>query len=254
MSQPKKRAPQVGNQNAYKHGFYSLAYTQSEGRELSQTVLDYRQNNIKFFKVLIARTAQRIKPSASNPMSFQENITALHTIVIAVSRLHGALNLKQQIAVSAEMDRENNIIEFCQRMGMTKEEIDREMFGMLPVRRNGNKRGGQPANLNALKHGFFASAYTLEELRKLEHVNEQDVAEEIILLQILMKRVFIGLKDDIPQLEYLRAVRVLSAADACLEKLNRIRGLSVSPSAAWDRVINKLLELDPFDPSTTLDD
>ena len=128
--------------------------------------------------------------------------------------------------------------------GMTKEEIDEELFGVVPIRGNGNKRGGQPANLNALKHGFYASQYRLEELRKLEDLNEGDVTEEIALLQVLMKRVFVSLKDDIPLLDYLRAVRVLSSADACLEKLNRTRGLSFGAPVLSDILLQALAELD----------
>jgi hypothetical protein len=254
VSMPKKSGAPMGNKNAQKHGMYSRAYTRDEQRELSQTVLDYRQNNIKFFKVIIARTAERIKPSASNPMPFQEIVTVLNTLVIAISRLHSAQNLKHQMLTDREMDMENDIVKFCQRIGMTKEEIDRELFGIVPIHKSGNKRGGQVGNLNALKHGFFASAYSLEELRKLEDVNEQDAAEEIALLLFLMKRVLIGMKKDIPPADYLRAVRVLSAADACLEKLKHTRGLSVSPSAALNRAIDEVLKLDPYDDSDASED
>ncbi len=246
----KKRGAPKGNKNAQKHGFYSSAYTLGEQRELSQTAIDHRQNNIKFFKVIIARTAERIKPSASNPMSFQENIVALHTVVIAISRLHGAINLKQRMITTKETDWGKDIVESLLSFGATQEQIDEELFGVVPARGDGNKRGGQPANLNALKHGFYASQYRLEELRKLEDLNEGDVTEEIALLRVLMKRVFVGLKDDIPLLDYLRAVRVLSSADACLEKLNRTRGLRFGPSVISDAINQALDEL--FDPNTGL--
>lgn len=227
----KKRGAPIGNKNAQKHGFYSRAYTQNEQQELSQIRVHYRQNNIKFCKVRIARIAERIKPSALNPMSFQENLLALRTVIIALLRLYSWVNLKHQTLNGKEIDTEKEMIEFCQRFGMTQKEIDQELYGIIPVRRAEKKRGGQTGNLNALKHGFYASHYTLEELRKLEDMNEDDVIEEIALLQILMKRIFIGMKDDIPLLDYLRADQVLSYADACLEKLNRIRSFMFNPEA-----------------------
>jgi len=237
---PKKRGAPKGNKNAEKHGFYSHAWTQSEQQELSQTGIDQRQNNIKFFKVRIARIAEKIKPSASNPMSFQENLLALRTVVIALLRLYSAVNLKHQILDGKEKDAEKEMIEFCQRLGMTQEEIDQELYGITPPRAGAKKRGGQAGNLNALKHGFYASHYSLEELRKLEDVNEDDVMEEIALLQILMKRGFIGMKADIPLIDYLRADQVLSYADACLEKLNRIRGFMFNVEAVLNKAFAEI--------------
>ncbi len=235
---PKKRGGQAGNRNAYKHGFYSSAYTQTEKGELSLIANNSRQNNIKFFKVLIARTAERIKPSASNSLTFQENVIALHTLVIAISRLLGAVNGKRQYLNSVEMDNERGIVEFLERCGWSQEEIDRESYGSTK-----NKRGGQPANLNALKHGFYASHYRSEELQQMEDLNEDDVAEESALLQVLMKRVFIGLKDDVPLADFLRAIRVLSYADACYEKLNRGRNLAFGGNSLMDLMIEAVREV-----------
>lgn len=173
-------------------------------------------------------------------MSFQENLLALRTVVIALLRLYSAVNLKHQIFNGKEKDAEKEMIEFCQRLGMTQEEIDQELYGIHPPRAGGKQRGGQAGNLNALKHGFYASHYTLEELRKLEDVSEDEVIEESILLQILMKRVFIGMKADIPLSDYLKADQVLSYADACLEKLNRIRGLRFNVNAVIEEAIKEI--------------
>jgi len=112
---------------------------------------------------------------------------------------------------------------------MTQAEIDHELYGITPPRAGVKNHGGQAGNRNALKPGFYASHYTLAELRKLETVNVDDVTDEIALLQILIKRVFIGMKADIPLIEYLRADQVVSFADACLEKLNLLRGFMFNP-------------------------
>jgi hypothetical protein len=237
---PKKRGAPKGNLNARKHGFYSRAYTREEGRELSQTVTDYRQNNIKFFKVLIARTSEKIKPSASNPMTFQENILALQTLVIAIKRLHHAVNRKSRIASGVEKDEIAESIERLKLWGLTKEEIDLELFGSSPVQ-SGGKRGGQSGNLNAFKHGFYAAHYTAEELEQLDDLGEDSVIEEITLLLVLMKRVFIGLNSDIPLTDYLRGVRALSQADVCLENVKRTSGLSLN--ARIDAEIKEAMNL-----------
>jgi hypothetical protein len=231
-----------GNKNALKHGFYSHACTQSELYELSQSGIAQRQNNIKFCKVRIARIAERVKPSAANPLSFQENVLALRTVAIALMRLYSGVNTNHQMLTGRERDAEKELIKFCQGLGMTQAEIDHELYGMTPPRAGVKKRGGQAGNLNALKHGFYASHYTLAELSKLETVNVDDVTDEIALLQILMKRVFIGMMTDIPLVEYLRADQVLSFSDTCLERLNRLRGFMFDPKILMLEALEELRE------------
>jgi len=238
-TKPKRGAPR-GNRNAYKHGFYSHAYTAPEKKDLSQTVIDHRQNNIKFFKVIISRTAQKIKPSASNPISFQENLIALQTIVFSISRLFSGINLERKLEKSGFLDEERDMIKFLERIGMTSSDIDFDMFGIMSIT---GKPGGQPGNHNAFKHGFYATHYAPEELSQLEDLNEDDFKDEIALVQVLSKRVFIGMMDEIPLADYLKAVRVLSNADACLERLNRERTFIFGRKYWFGRLNESLLEI-----------
>ena len=225
---PRRRGPPKGNTNARTHGFYSRALTRAEKSQLDQETLDYRANNVKFFRVLISRVAQRVKPSASNKMSFQENVVSLQTVVLAVNRILGAANLKRKMQTGPQKDEEESMIKFMEGDdfmdgdGMTRAEIEEALFDIAPLR----KKGGQPGNLNALKHGFFAGCYTAEEIRQLDDLDEYNFKDEVILLQVLMQRVFSGLKDRLPLPDFMKGVRVLSSADACLERLNRERGFS----------------------------
>lgn len=238
-SPPKrKRGGQPGNRNARKHGFYAHVYTQQETSDLSQNAQSHRQNNIKFFKVIIARTAQKIKPSATNPLTFEENVAALHTLTIAISRLLNSINKKHQLLNSKESEYEKDIIELLRRSGWSQEQIDYELYEPSPS----NKRGGQPGNLNALKHGFYSSHYTAKELSLLDKVqDEEDLTDESTLIQVLMKRVFIGLNQNIHTTSFLRAVRVLAYADACLERLNQKRGLSFSGKSLFE-IMQEVIE------------
>ena len=50
------------------------------------------------------------------------------------------------------------------------------------------KRGAQPGNTNALKHGFYTKNFSLAERRGLEATQEIVLADEIALLRVLIRR------------------------------------------------------------------
>jgi hypothetical protein len=50
------------------------------------------------------------------------------------------------------------------------------------------KRGGQPGNTNAWKHGFYAKNFTLAERRGLQAVEGVVLGDEIGLLRVLIRR------------------------------------------------------------------
>jgi len=52
------------------------------------------------------------------------------------------------------------------------------------------KRGGQPGNRNALKHGFYSGKYKAIEDSELQTVLNQGLEDEISLLRVVMRRVF----------------------------------------------------------------
>ncbi len=54
-----------------------------------------------------------------------------------------------------------------------------------PVRR---KRGGQPGNTNAFKHGFYTKNFSLAERRGLQAAKGVVLGDEIALLRVLIRR------------------------------------------------------------------
>lgn len=54
-----------------------------------------------------------------------------------------------------------------------------------PVRR---KRGGQPGNTNAFKHGFYTKNFSLAERRGLQATKGVVLGDEIALLRVLIRR------------------------------------------------------------------
>ena len=50
------------------------------------------------------------------------------------------------------------------------------------------KRGGQPGNTNALKHGFYTKNFSLAERRGLQATEGVVLGDEIALLRVLIRR------------------------------------------------------------------
>lgn len=53
------------------------------------------------------------------------------------------------------------------------------------------RRGGQPGNKNALKHGFYSPGFNPTEQEDLEALAGQvDLSDEIAMMRVIMRRVF----------------------------------------------------------------
>ena len=50
------------------------------------------------------------------------------------------------------------------------------------------RRGGQPGNTNALKHGFYTKNFSLTERRGLQEIEGVVLSDEIGLLRVLIRR------------------------------------------------------------------
>lgn len=51
------------------------------------------------------------------------------------------------------------------------------------------RRGGQPGNLNALKHGFYSAHFTADELADLDNATALTLPDVIQVLQVQIRRV-----------------------------------------------------------------
>jgi hypothetical protein len=79
---------------------------------------------------------------------------------------------------------------------------------MVENRVPGRKRGAQPGNLNALKHGFYSRLFQEGEVLDLEARGIEGMTDEIAMLRVWTRRVM-ALGDGVESLE--RAMRVLAA-------------------------------------------
>jgi hypothetical protein len=216
---PRKRGAPVGNKNALKHGFYSHAFTKEEQRERLSPARGGLQPEINLFKILIARTVRMLKPIGENSApSFHESIAALYAVSMAVSRLNSFYRTNEELYAESDAD----LIEFYKNLGFTQEQIDEELYG--PTQK---ARRGQVGNTNALKHGFYASVFKPDEIRKLEKITKAELNDEIALLRVLIKRTVVSMSvlSNLNSFDYLRGIRIITFAGSCVEKLERTRKL-----------------------------
>jgi len=67
------------------------------------------------------------------------------------------------------------------------------------------KKGAQPGNLNALKHGFYSRQFQERELTDLEEIDAEGLENEIAMLRVMMRRLMERI-NNCEDLEQLNAV------------------------------------------------
>ncbi|RPI23015.1 MAG: hypothetical protein EHM70_23070 [Chloroflexota bacterium] len=78
------------------------------------------------------------------------------------------------------------------------------------------KRGGQPGNANALKHGFYSRRFKSGEVQDLETANPNGLKDEIAMLRVATRRVM-DLADGLDTLD--EAIVVLRALGLAASRL-----------------------------------
>jgi hypothetical protein len=80
-------------------------------------------------------------------------------------------------------------------------------------------RGGQPGNINALKHGFYAQQYLKADLASLDQASTVGVQDEIAMLRIYLRRLLMTSQQ--PQ-DILAAASVLRTITLAATAINRL--------------------------------
>ena len=108
------------------------------------------------------------------------------------------------------------------------------------------KPGAQPANKNALKHGFYSAAFKATEARFLDSMPKVDLLAEVDLIRVMKSRFLASLQaspeplDPQTQLSALRVVCLSAQAITSLLRLQSLRGVKDTES---DEIVQKLLSL-----------
>lgn len=84
------------------------------------------------------------------------------------------------------------------------------------------RRGGQPGNVNAVKHGFYSRRFGELEAKDLDEALVDGLGDEIALMRVMIRRVFEYANDEAGDLEHWTgALSALGAASTRLAGLLR---------------------------------
>jgi len=102
------------------------------------------------------------------------------------------------------------------------------------------KRGGQPGNKNAFRHGFYSPSFTSAEMRSLDSNVKGEFHDEINLARVNANRLAELLKD----YKTMPFEDVVSASNALTNYLDRIQSLSRAQKYIYQNqtTIEKALE------------
>jgi len=124
-----------------------------------------------------------------------------------------------------------------------------------PRAKKGRKPGAQPNNKNALRHGFYAKSFTVEENKRLDEQTSIDVQAEINLIRVMLDKLKEQISfDEITRLDnnqsefrdshYLNQLNTLSAMTQSLSTLVRTHYLTHGKSGdIQDSILRALEEL-----------
>ena len=87
------------------------------------------------------------------------------------------------------------------------------------------KRGGQPGNKNALKHGFYSQQFQNGELGDLDSYMAQGIDDEIVMLRVITRRV-LNLADGVDDLgESITLLGALGLAATRLAAMLKVKAM-----------------------------
>jgi hypothetical protein len=118
---------------------------------------------------------------------------------------------------------------------------------ILPEGAAPHKRGGQPGNKNALKHGFYSSWYTHQEKIRLDRDMLGKLDDEEKSLNIMIDRIFAAVeKEEMTLDKTLAASRAVSLAVGRIESIHRSRKVVYDNQTTLDKAMEELKYI-PFE-------
>jgi len=84
------------------------------------------------------------------------------------------------------------------------------------------KRGAQPGNRNAIKHGFYSDGFKQAERMSLGLIQHMDLTDEIQLFRVLLRRCLEAETVTLEQMDYATRLQALHIFSLAAESFNRL--------------------------------
>jgi hypothetical protein len=91
-----------------------------------------------------------------------------------------------------------------------------------------NKRGAQPGNRNAIKHGFYSDQFKQAEKMYLSLIQQADLTDEIELFRVQLRRYFEAETVALGHMDFetrLQSMHTFSLAIECFNRLVRTQAI-----------------------------
>jgi hypothetical protein len=106
---------------------------------------------------------------------------------------------------------------------------------------NGRKRGGQPGNQNARKHGFYSAAMRPGEVADLDALEAEGLLDEIALVRVGIRRLFEVAGDSKAPGELASALEVIGSASVKLAGLLRTQRMIAGGQSSLSDALSQAL-------------
>ena len=263
----RKEGGQPANTNALRHGIYSRHFTPEENLALDRDVAGSLKDEAEILRLTIAGAANSVLQQPEADLPLRDHVFALRTISIAIARLVSIIltrlsvfcdpdQREQQVdAMLALIEREE------QEQGLHQEgsaqiaggSVAGEAVpdpspeaGLSAPQSTKKMRGAPLGNSNALKHGFYARAFTPSEKDLLNAEDLDLLRGEEALLHVLVLRGWRSLRSVLPDgltwQEYLFTLRCITYATFVIEKLQRVRRRLFGDSTELEKDIQQGLD------------
>jgi hypothetical protein len=105
------------------------------------------------------------------------------------------------------------------------------------------RRGAQPGNTNALKHGFYTRRFTKRDLSGVETTNLKNLAEEIALIRVFTRRMVETAVQEPDYYDLVSVLRAICLASGTITRIIKAQTFINADTNEWSASIDEAIRL-----------
>ncbi len=127
----------------------------------------------------------------------------------------------------------------------------------MPPSPSPRRRGAQPGNSNALKHGFYTRRFKKNDLNGVEETSIKGLTEEIALIRIFTRRLVESCAQSADMYDLAGILRAICLASTSITRIIKAQSFLASYTSDFSRDVEEAIRqvrvelgIDPPPPST----